>query len=168
MLIAEIKQKPNYQVDLSAMMAVCETNYWRLHKLLPSAFSELQEGDFFDYAIPTFENSNERVLRLSVAETCPYTTTVEFYEPNSSAQLQSQSWNLSPRLAIRIYHDAKMAEVISFYNKRHYEGRYGYPNKQMHHQDEKAQLNLLLAEWLNHCLHHGHRVDHSILEKVTG
>jgi len=169
MLKTAPQQKPNYQVDLSAMMAVCETNYWRLHKLLPKPFAALEEQDYFDFSIPSLIcNQQERILRISIAETCPYTTTLEFYELGDDTIDESQRdvFNLSPRLSIRIYHDAKMAEVISFLRKRQYDGHYSYPNKDMHQQDEKAQLNLLLAEWLNHCLHYGHLADENILAAV--
>lgn len=149
--------KPRYQVDLSALMAVCETNYWRLRKLLLPVFPELKTGAEFYFAIPAAGPGNERHLLLRVLERCVYTTTLDFVEVNDSGgSFAKPDWGLSPQLTVRIYHDAKTSEVIAFQGQRHFLGRYEYPNPLMRQRDEKLQLNNLLADWLNHCLHYGY------------
>ena len=60
-----------------------------------------------------------------------------------------------PRMEIRIYHDVRMAEVISFANNHRFNGVYTYPNPQMRQPDEKHQINTFFADWLQHCLEHG-------------
>ena len=57
---------------------------------------------------------------------------------------------------MQVYHDARMAEVVSAEHARRFRGIYPYPNAAMHQPDEKAQLNLFLGEWLSHCLACGH------------
>ena len=136
-------------------MAVCETNYWRLRKLLLPEFPKFSCGDVFVFALPSLDRQTERHLRVHILERCPYTTTLELHEVISDDY--ASRWGLSPQLAVRIYHDAKTAEVIAFQQQRHFKGRYEYPNPQMRQQDEKFQLNSLLAEWLHHCLQFGYR-----------
>jgi hypothetical protein len=51
-------------------------------------------------------------------------------------------------MVIRLYHDARLAEVISNQDIRHIKPRYDYPNNQMHQPDEKQQINVFLKEWL--------------------
>ena len=57
-----------------------------------------------------------------------------------------------------MYHDARMAEVVSAEHARRLRSIYPYPNEAMHQPDEKAQLNLFLGEWLSHCLACGHEL----------
>lgn len=144
------------RVDLPALMAVCETNYWRLRKLLLPEFPKFVSGDVFLFALPALDTKQERRLRLQIVERCPYTTTLELAEVISDDT--ASRWGLSPQLTVRIYHDARSAEVLSFQRQRHFYGHYDYPNPQMRQRDEKFQLNSLLAEWLNHCLSYGYRI----------
>lgn len=159
--VAPSKRKKAYQVDLCALMAICETNYWRLRKLLLPEFPKFMNGDVFIFSLPSPNNLDERHLRLKIIERCPYTTTLELNEIVSDDKISR--WGLSPQLTVRIYHDAKTAEVISFQQQKNFFGRYEYPNAQMRQQDEKFQLNSLLAEWLHHCIQFGYRKNHVAL-----
>ena len=49
-----------------------------------------------------------------------------------------------------------MAEVISCYWQRQIAPVNDYPNRFMHHPDEKVQVNGFLADWLDYCLRFGH------------
>ncbi len=151
-----VRSKQRYQVDLSALMAICETNYWRLRKLLLPAFPELKQGAEFHFAIPAAGSNGDRYFTLRVMERCAYTSTLDFSEICHDISALNPQWGLSPQLTVRIYHDAKTAEVIAFQGQRHFLGRYEYPNPLMRQKDEKLQLNNLLADWLNHCLHYGY------------
>ena len=93
------------------------------------------------------------VLVLTVTESCPYTTTVQI------SQQDCLPWLPVPQMDVRVYHDARMAEVIGAENARRFRGIYSYPNAQMHQPDEKNQLNLFLGEWLGHCLACGHELE---------
>ncbi|MBR9805457.1 DUF1249 domain-containing protein [bacterium] len=87
-------------------------------------------------------------VRFSIKERSPYTTTVaiDIQHP----QLESAD----KALTVRLYHDAKMAEVTTPHG-RQYAPRYDYPNPQMHQRDEKAQQNRFLSEYLSQCLRYG-------------
>lgn len=58
-------------------------------------------------------------------------------------------------MSVRLYHDARVAEVCSTQQIYRFKGRYDYPNKKLHQRDEKHQINQFLAEWLRYCLLQG-------------
>ena len=144
---------PNYQVDLNAHLADCEMNYLRLQKLLPDA---LQAGDELCIGV------GNHALNIRVRECAPYTSFLDL----RLAQAKTQAW-AAMCLQVRIYHDAKLAEVSGADQVYALRQRYDYPNNKMFQRDEKAQLNRFLGEWLSQCLRHGHRHDSTVLEKVS-
>lgn len=159
-VLYKARKATSYQVDLPALMAICETNYWRLRKLLLPEFPKFACGEVFLYSLPALDRQTERQLRMQIIERCPYTTTLELTEILTDSNLSR--WGLSPQLTVRIYHDARTAEVLAFQQQKHFFGRYDYPNPQMRQRDEKFQLNSLLAEWLNHCLSFGYRISDAV------
>lgn len=142
--------RERYRVDLVELQAACEANYARLMQLLPG----MRDGaDSKRQARRVALSQGEQllgVLALDVLETCPYTSTL------SVRQEHSLAWLPVPQLEVRVYHDARMAEVVGAQSARRFHGRYPYPNAAMHQPDEKTQLNLFLGEWLSHCLACGH------------
>lgn len=66
-----------------------------------------------------------------------------------------QAYYNTPEMIIRVYHDAKTAEVTSYQNHKYFKAIYPVPNQFMYQCDEKEQLNLFLAEWLNLCINEG-------------
>ncbi|MBD9485296.1 DUF1249 domain-containing protein [Pseudomonas sp. PDM14] len=140
--------RERYRVDLVELQSACEANYARLLRLLPGMRDmhgerrvALSQGDQL-----------LGVLVLQVLESCPYTTTLQV------RQEHSLPWLPVPKLEVRVYHDARMAEVTSAENARRFRSIYAYPNAAMHQPDEKTQLNLFLGEWLSHCLACGHEL----------
>ena len=141
--------RERYRVDLCELQASCEANYQRLMKLLPDMRTAsprvrrvaLSQGEHL-----------LGVLALEVLEACPYTTTLQV------RQEHSLPWLPVPRLEVRVYHDARMAEVVGAENARRFRSIYPYPNAAMHQPDEKTQLNLFLGEWLSHCIACGHEL----------
>lgn len=138
--------RERYRVDLVELQAACEVNYARLMRLLPEMRSQPQARRV---ALSQGEHLLG-VLALEVLEACPYTTTLRV------RQEHSLPWLPVPQLEVRVYHDARMAEVVSAENTRRFRSIYPYPNAAMHQPDEKSQLNLFLGEWLSHCLACGH------------
>ena len=141
--------RERYRVDLAGLQAACEANYARLMRLLPEMRSTrsarrvaLSEGEQL-----------LGVLSLEVLAVGPYTTTLQV------CQESTLPWLPLPRLEVRVYHDARMAEVVGAEYARRLQGRYPYPNEAMHQPDEKTQLNLFLGEWLGHCLARGHELE---------
>lgn len=137
--------RKRYVPDLSAQMASCESNYHKVMRLIP----DLDDCDLREFQI-SWHHHRARV-EIRVEERFTYTTTLRV------EQLYEDSrWIRMPALMVRLYHDARMAEVICRKQKRQLQGSYTYPNEQMHQPDEKAQLNNYLGEWLSQCLAHGH------------
>ena len=140
--------RERYRVDLLELQSACEANYARLMRLVPGMRGEQRERRV---ALSQGEQLLG-VLSLEVLESCPYTTTLQVRQESASA------WLPMPTLQVRAYHDARMAEVVAAQRVRVVLGCYPYPNRAMHHPDEKTQLNLFLGEWLTHCLACGHEL----------
>jgi uncharacterized protein len=140
--------RERYRVDLVELQAACEANYVRLMQLLPA----MREGAEPRRVALSHGDQQFGVLALDVLETSPYTSTL------SVRQEHSLPWLPVPQMEVRVYHDARMAEVIGAQSARRFHGVYPYPNASMHQPDEKTQLNLFLGEWLSHCLACGHEL----------
>ncbi len=56
------------------------------------------------------------------------------------------------RLEIRAYHDARLAEVVSYQGHGRFLALYPQPNRLMYLAHEKQQVNRFLNEWLRHGL----------------
>jgi len=128
-----------YRPNLSHLMNLCEVNYMMLLRLL--ADKELAGekrcffiSDFLSYTILVTE-----VTRYTSLITMTQDAHIDGYN----------STNLfRPKMVIRLYHDARLAEVISNQDIRQVKPRYDYPNNKMHMPDEKQQINIFLKEWL--------------------
>jgi uncharacterized protein YqiB (DUF1249 family) len=143
-----------YSIDLRAHMAECDANYYRLMKLVPN----LREQD--ERALNLVVAERALKVRIRVLERCPYTTLMELTQLPLTEAL---SFELpAPRLTIRLYHDARTAEVIEFQNGRRFDAVYEYPNGEMRQRDEKAQINRFLSEYLSACLLHGATVEQHV------
>lgn len=57
-----------------------------------------------------------------------------------------------PVMTVRIYHDARVAEVLSYQHHHRFQPRYDYPNPGMCQRREKQRVNEFLGEWLRFCL----------------
>ncbi|AIR88328.1 DUF1249 domain-containing protein [Pseudomonas cremoricolorata] len=140
--------RERYRVDLVGLQAACEANYARLMRLLPEMRSSQSERRIG----MTQGDQALGVLALEVLQACPYTTTLRVRQEHSLL------WLPVPQMEVQVYHDARMAEVVSAEHARRLRSIYPYPNEAMHQPDEKAQLNLFLGEWLSHCLAWGHEL----------
>ncbi len=136
--------RKKYVPDLQKQMAACEANYMRLMKLM----QDMDDQDKCRFHITW--HHHQATVELNVEERFTYTTTLRVEQSYAN-----QEWIQMPALIVRLYHDARMAEVICRQQRRQLQGSYLYPNKQMHQPDEKAQLNQYLGEWLDQCFCHG-------------
>ncbi len=141
------RTRERYRVDLLELQCACEANYVQLLRLLPEMRSQL--GLLRRIALSQGDRQLG-ILALEVLETAPYTTLLAVRHEHC------MTWLPVPKMEVRVYHDARMAEVISAQNARCLQGIYPYPNAHMYQPDEKTQLNLFLGEWLGHCLMMGH------------
>lgn len=138
-------KRRKYVPDLVGMGATFDGNFQRILKLL-----RLTEGKE-SIEIPL--NVGSRYVgkvKLNVIETTKYTDTILLEQVAAAGK-----WLNDPRMTVRIYHDASVAEVISSHGHTRVEGANDYPNRFMHHPDEKSQLNTFLAEWLSFVLTYG-------------
>ena len=88
-------------------------------------------------------------VRLEVSERSRYTTVVNVIQVAEIGGVPGMS------MSVRLYHDARSAEVIAYQNQRGFAAVYDYPNSEMRQRDEKAQVNRLLSEFLSMCLENG-------------
>ena len=132
-----------YIIDLGAHLSECDGNYLRLARLMP----DHDVRDRRDFRIPLGGAATE--VAVQVEHRCRYTTVLTLWQ-RSPVQAVDET-----RIKVRLYHDARCAEVIEFQGQRHFEPAYRYPNAKMRQPDEKAQVNRFLREFLNACLAHG-------------
>ncbi len=133
-------------------MAECDANYMRLVTL----FRNWQKHDQCRFQLGDDRAATD--VTLEVIERNPYTTLWRIVQTPSAetrAPLAAFHWHPKPTMTIRLYHDAKSAEVVEYQNMRHFRPVYEYPNAKMHQPDEKFQLNRLLSEFLSLCLSRG-------------
>lgn len=128
-----------YVPNLSKMQALCEYNYTQFLRILPECD---EQGLAYRFSV---KPGLHYVLTLS--EVAPYTTTIKIEQRD--AQVPAF---LKPSMEVRLYHDARMAEVLSSQNISAIAPSYPYPNHRMRQRNEKHLVNLFLAEWLAFCL----------------
>jgi len=148
-----MRKNGRYVVDLPQLMAECEANYARIVRLFP----QLDDEDFRSIGVTGPTGAQAHVV-FEVLERFKYTTSLSV-SLDSGLHLGDSRWLPTPALEVRLYHDARVAEVMAQRGAKPMRGVYEYPNGQMYQADEKKQLNLFLAEWLGYCLSHGHSAD---------
>ena len=123
-----------YIQSLPKYLTLCEHNYVRLLKLLPRTRTI---GSAHAIKLGNSE------FNISVDNTQKYTMDI------SIRQVKGMVNGIEPLyLTARIYHDAKVAEIIHHDYHQRIKPSYGYPNPKMHQKDEKYQLNAFLYDWL--------------------
>jgi len=132
-----------YRPHLPTLMTLCEVNYMLLLRIIADKEQVGEQRCFF---ISDFLS-----YRIQINEVTKYTTLMTI---NQEANVHG--YNLTelfrPKMVVRLYHDARMAEVISNQDIKQIKPRYDYPNDKMHLPDEKQQVSCFLKEWLQLCL----------------
>lgn len=124
-------------------MSCYEANFERLMWLIPGI--QNMEG------LALSEGSDLMDLQLEVVERCRYTLTIALtHYFRSDGVLVSD-----PYMKIRIYLDARVAEVLSYQNHRF---QFLHPSPILNELNlcEKRQINKFLGEWLDYCISQGH------------
>lgn len=142
-------RKVRYKVNFPLQMAECEANYVRLKKLLPL------EGNEREFAVSY--GAQLWRYKINIIERSPYTITLQLMQ--IAKNTADSTWLQMPRLTVRMYRDAKLAEVLAWEGHKRLRPRYDYPNQSMYQCDEKLQINQFLGEWLIACLKQGHSTD---------
>lgn len=141
-----------YRPSLKQLHSTCEHNYAALMRLTRRLTAV---GD----TLVVLVGPRQR-FRLRLDEQFRYTSTV------SIEQLGPVPHYLRARMQVRLYHDARMAEVCASQHFSRLAPRYSYPNDKMHQPDEKMQVNLFLSDWLRLCLQQG-RSNHDITSRLN-
>lgn len=144
--VPTLAKSRRYTVDLPAHMAECDANYHRLMRLFPN----LRDIDEHCIGLPMLAMSAE--VSFLVLEKGPYTTLLQLDVTSDEKWMQLAT---APSMTVRVYHDAKSAEVVSYQTQNRFHGNYEYPNTRMRQRDEKVQINRFLGEFLTLCLEHG-------------
>ena len=130
--------------DFAGLMALYESNYIRLRNLVP---------DLDVIPDTVISNASGALdLHLRILERCKFTTTL-----NLTYHFQdSEGMFPAPDMRVRIYHDARVGEVIACGRRRGL--RHAEYNRMFNRYslDEKWRMNRFLQKWLGYCLHHGH------------
>ncbi|TRY16037.1 DUF1249 domain-containing protein [Shewanella hanedai] len=123
-----------YQPDINKFLALCGRNYFYILKWLPDQASQgdnwLVEDKMGSLSVRLIENTN-------------YTQLIEI-----SRSVGKSDYIHVPCVTVRVYHDAKLAEVLTSRQISQLSPVYDYPNIRMYHRDEKYQVNAFLEELL--------------------
>lgn len=134
-----------YLPDIAKHAALCEANFVRLERLLHDFSQDQYQFSWLD------SHHNQVDVDIHIIERFKYTTTLQLMKTLHDVP---QPMN-NVELTVRLYSDARMAEVVTLSQGKQLAGIYRYPNDQMYQIDEKEQANHYLAEWLSHLLTHG-------------
>jgi uncharacterized protein YqiB (DUF1249 family) len=131
--------RKRYVPHLASILATCENNYAYALKLLPDCDSENLSYEFMI--------NDQLKYEIKILDSARYTSTIMM-----SQMANNTPSFLRPSMEIRLYHDAKVAEVLSCQKVSKLQPTYEYPNLNMHLRNEKQMVNVFLAEWLHFCL----------------
>lgn len=159
--------KQRYKFDIKRMTADCEANYLRICRLLPAVVdladkartaADTVSGRYAAQPLSrellvALPGEEEACLTLIIQDQSRYTSTLRLDLAYTNAGKFSRFVGGSiggtdTRLIVRMYHDMRLAEVVSVSGRRVGLASYEYPNDKMFQPDEKAQQNLFLAELL--------------------
>jgi len=127
-------------IEYCAPFEVYDDNYERLMVLLPT----LQQVNLEQ----RLEFAECDGFCFELLEKTPYTSVVRLTADWSLCP----SWMPVPEMTVRLYHDAEVAEVLSYQKHSRFDVEYDYPNPNMFNKREKRRLNEFLREWLSVCL----------------
>lgn len=123
-----------HQLDLASLHRECERNYGRIRRLVESC----QQLDA-QYSIPCYQRS---VAQLRVIEVTKFTSTLSIVLEKAGPE-----WLPNIALKVRVYRDARMAEVIEWCSDRTIPWAL-VEKKGLQSRDEKWQWNLFFSELL--------------------
>jgi uncharacterized protein YqiB (DUF1249 family) len=128
-----------------SLMTLYESNYIRLRHLT----HDLANLPDVTVSVP----SGDCPLRLSIEERGRYTTTFTLtylFEQDGIA-------TTDPDLSVRVYHDARLAEVMRSAPRHRHRVLCGLRTQLNHELDARWRRNTMLNKWLDYCAERGHR-----------
>ncbi len=130
----------NKAVNLELLHEEFELNYKRLSRIMGKTD---EVGYSTTYVVDEFSNGR---VSLNVIEVTKYTSLVRITAPSSCP-----AWLTDIDLKVRVYHDAKMAEVVEWCRDRTIPFVLS-ESSGMQSRDEKWQWNVFLSELLSYGL----------------
>ena len=128
---------------------MCDSNYLRFTRLLPALEDDAARTFHVVFGATAAAGGSLPTAKFEVMDRDRYTSVVALSQRGLARSIAAT------RIKVRLYHDARCAEVIEFQGQRWFDAVYTYPNAKMRQPDEKAQVNRFLTEFLNACLTHG-------------
>lgn len=130
--------------DFVSLMTLYESNYVRLRRLVPGVADI--DGAF------TSRVANDCPLHLRVVERGRYTTTftLTYLFDTPAGQIAD------PDLQVRVYHDARVAEVLSCARWHRHEVLASIKNHWYCQLGDRWLRNVMLNKWLDYCVERGH------------
>lgn len=135
-MTADVKRR-RYHFDLAALQRMAAVNYALLETIV---------GSLKKTAEKRIKVGRQLHFTIAVTEAAPYTTEVRIQQQSISQQLPGLK---ETQLDVRLYHDAQLAEVVRSQGVDRLQPVYPQPNPNMHHPDEKHQMNQFLSDWLH-------------------
>jgi uncharacterized protein len=137
------RSKPGSFVSL---MSLYESNYIRLGWLIPN-LSQIDGASVSNV-------ERDCPLHLRVDERCPYTTTLTLtylFEDAEGGRIAD------PDLQIRVYHDARLAEVQACARWHRHSVLESIRSDLARALGDRWLRNVMLNKWLDYCVERGHR-----------
>ena len=119
---------------------LCEANFERLVRLIPDMAGMTTYSVAHAHGKPS--------LHVQLLEHSPYTVTLEL----SHCFSKGFELLLEPAVKIRVYFDARAAEVLSDHARPKIHQAFGRSGNAREVLDYKWSLNYFLSQWLDHCL----------------
>ncbi|MGB2154909.1 MAG: DUF1249 domain-containing protein [Porticoccaceae bacterium] len=136
-------ERRKQQQDLARLHEECELNYGRLRRIISDGCTL---GARFSLQ---YKDSPRSGINLQVIEVTRYTSTLLI-----TADRAGPRWLPKIEIKVRVYRDARMAEVIEWCDDRTIPWVLS-ETKGMQARDEKWQWNIFLSELLSLGLRHG-------------
>lgn len=144
-------EKPLSNSQLAKLLTLYEQNYVQMRMLIPRLQS-MEAGVYWS----RLDNCLD--LRLQVLEVSPYTTTINLsyvFDGNTRG-------HAAPDLQIRVYHDARSAEVLSGLVHGH-----RLTTRAVRTLVGSWHLNRFLYKWIRYCRFRGHAFDAETIQSST-
>ncbi|MCW8877961.1 MAG: DUF1249 domain-containing protein [Kangiellaceae bacterium] len=139
-----------YQPDLDEMLSQCELNYLLMQRLSPEFMQQVVQSSDSEEANSHEEWKFEEAhcsIAMKITERAKYTTTLLMWVKSPTNAVSGQI-----ELIVRMYHDAKMLEVMEGTGPGALKAIYELNDAQQRPADEKRQLNRFIGECLKACL----------------
>ena len=149
--------------SFGGLMALYESNFIKLDMLVGRFGADGEPGDCLLSTVP-----RDCDLYLTVMEATRYTRTFRmtylFDEPDADDGVRSGAARViaDPELLIRVYLDARMAEVAGWAEHHRHALLRGLSNRFHRELDRRWSNNMMLSKWLDFLLDEQHLFEHGV------